>query len=112
MDVFWQKPLYMKLAYKPKQSIWVCEMSFSKLIVNSRHIKLRLLTCAYLAHSVYGIHAITDYRTTLLACDSNVTLPDVLKAICAQFEAYNNASEGKLCRVNPLKAAGPEKKRK
>lgn len=34
--------------------------------------------------------AIINYRATTLACDSDVSLPDVLKKFYDQFEVQNN----------------------
>ncbi|KAK3530964.1 hypothetical protein QTP70_007265 [Hemibagrus guttatus] len=75
-----------------------------------------------------GIQAITYYKTTPSACDSDASLPDVLNDFYAQFEAQNNVAARKaipppndqvlclsmadvkrtLCRVNPRKSAGPD----
>ncbi|KAK3530008.1 hypothetical protein QTP86_009388 [Hemibagrus guttatus] len=37
-----------------------------------------------------GIQAITNYKTTPSACDSDASLPDVLNDFYARFEAHNN----------------------
>ncbi|KAK3510918.1 hypothetical protein QTP70_025540 [Hemibagrus guttatus] len=75
-----------------------------------------------------GIQAITNYKTTPSACDSDASLPDVLNDFYARFEAHNNIAVRKtipppnnqvlclstadvrrtLCRVNPRKSAGPD----
>ncbi|MCI4376387.1 hypothetical protein PGIGA_G00187890 [Pangasianodon gigas] len=75
-----------------------------------------------------GIQAITNYRTTSPACDSDASLPDALNNFYARFEAQNGVMARKttpppndqvLClttadvrktlhRVNPQKAAGPD----
>ncbi|XP_058250887.1 E3 ubiquitin-protein ligase TRIM39-like isoform X2 [Hemibagrus wyckioides] len=75
-----------------------------------------------------GIQAITNYRRTSPACDSDTSLPDALNDFYARFEAQNNTTEKKtipppndqvlclttadmkrtLCRVNPRKSAGPD----
>ncbi|KAK3533169.1 hypothetical protein QTP70_012416 [Hemibagrus guttatus] len=75
-----------------------------------------------------GIQAITNYKTTPSACDSDASLPDVLNDFYAWFEAQNNVAVRKtipppndqvlcffttdvrrtLCRVNPRKSAGPD----
>ncbi|KAK3535559.1 hypothetical protein QTP70_016830 [Hemibagrus guttatus] len=76
----------------------------------------------------HGIQAITNYKTTPSACDSDASLPDVLNDFYARFEAQNNVAARKtipppnsqvlclstadmkrtLCRVNPWKSAGPD----
>ncbi|KAK3507180.1 hypothetical protein QTP70_009516 [Hemibagrus guttatus] len=75
-----------------------------------------------------GIQAITNYKTTPSACDSDISLPDALNDFYARFEAQNNIATKKtipplsdqvlclstadvkrtLCRVNPRKSAGPD----
>ncbi|KAK3560673.1 hypothetical protein QTP86_014520, partial [Hemibagrus guttatus] len=75
-----------------------------------------------------GIQAITYYKTTPSACDSDASLPDVLNDFYGQFEAQHNVAARKaipppndqvlclsmadvkrtLCRVNPQKSAGPD----
>ncbi|KAI4885370.1 hypothetical protein NFI96_008195 [Prochilodus magdalenae] len=75
-----------------------------------------------------GIQAITNYRTTPPACDSDASLPDALNHFYARFETQNSVEARKttpppddqvLCltaadvrktlrRVNPRKAAGPD----
>ncbi|KAK3507128.1 hypothetical protein QTP70_007960 [Hemibagrus guttatus] len=75
-----------------------------------------------------GIQAITNYKTTPSACDSDASLPDALNDFYARFEAQNNVAVRKtipppndqvlclsmadvsrtLCRVNPRKSAGPD----
>ncbi|KAK3545873.1 hypothetical protein QTP70_016452 [Hemibagrus guttatus] len=75
-----------------------------------------------------GIQAITNYKTTQYACDSDASLPDALNDFYTQFEAQNNVAARKtipppndqvlclstadvrrtLCRVNPRKSAGPD----
>ncbi|KAI4902346.1 hypothetical protein NFI96_004702, partial [Prochilodus magdalenae] len=75
-----------------------------------------------------GIQAITNYRTTPPACDSDASLPDALNHFYARFETQNSVAARKttppsddqvLCltaadvrktlrRVNPQKAAGPD----
>ncbi|KAI4888729.1 hypothetical protein NFI96_004606 [Prochilodus magdalenae] len=75
-----------------------------------------------------GIQAITNYRTTPPACDSDASLPDALNHFYARFETQNSVAARKttpppddqvLCltaadvrktlrRVNPRKAAGPD----
>ncbi|XP_051980215.1 uncharacterized protein LOC127641324 [Xyrauchen texanus] len=75
-----------------------------------------------------GIQAMTNYRTTSVACDKDASLPDVLNNFYARFEVQNDVVARKntpppndqvLCltmvdvrktlrRVNPRKAAGPD----
>ncbi|KAK3537570.1 hypothetical protein QTP70_014366 [Hemibagrus guttatus] len=75
-----------------------------------------------------GIQAITNYKTTPSACDSDASLPDALNDFYARFEAQNSTAARKtipppndqvfclsmadvrrtLCRVNPRKSAGPD----
>ncbi|KAI4887968.1 hypothetical protein NFI96_018257 [Prochilodus magdalenae] len=73
-----------------------------------------------------GIQAITNYRTTPPACDSDASLPDALNHYYARFETQNSVAVRKtsppsddqvLCltaadvrksRVDPRKAAGPD----
>ncbi|KAI4903023.1 hypothetical protein NFI96_010061 [Prochilodus magdalenae] len=75
-----------------------------------------------------GIQAITNYRTTPPACDSDASLPEALNLFYTRFETQNGVTAKKttppsddqvlcltaadvrktLCRVNPRKAAGPE----
>ncbi|KAI4892919.1 hypothetical protein NFI96_001300 [Prochilodus magdalenae] len=75
-----------------------------------------------------GIQAITNYRTTPPACDSDASLPDALNHFYARFEAQNGVAARKttpppddqvLCltaadvrktlrRVNPRESAGPD----
>ncbi|KAK3560578.1 hypothetical protein QTP86_010916 [Hemibagrus guttatus] len=75
-----------------------------------------------------GIQAITNYKTTPSACDSDTSLPDALNDFYARFKAQNNIAARKtipppndqvlclstadlkrtLCRVNPWKSAGPD----
>ncbi|KAK3558854.1 hypothetical protein QTP86_030445, partial [Hemibagrus guttatus] len=75
-----------------------------------------------------GIQAITNYKTTPSACDSDASLPDARNDFYARFEAQNNVAARKtipppndqvlclstadvkrtLCRVNPRKSAGPD----
>ncbi|KAI4878406.1 hypothetical protein NFI96_029705, partial [Prochilodus magdalenae] len=75
-----------------------------------------------------GIQAITNYRTTPPACDSDASLPDALNHFYARFETQNSVAARKttpppddqvLCltaadvrktlrRVNPREAAGPD----
>ena len=75
-----------------------------------------------------GIQAITNYRTSTPACDSDASLPDALNVFYARFEAKNDVVAEKnipspdeqvlrlttaevkksLRRVNPRKAAGPD----
>ncbi|KAK3556404.1 hypothetical protein QTP70_007976 [Hemibagrus guttatus] len=75
-----------------------------------------------------GIQAITNYKTTPSACDSDTSIPDALNDFYAWFEAQNNIAARKtipppnnqvLCfstadvrrtlyRVNPRKSAGPD----
>ncbi|KAI4903588.1 hypothetical protein NFI96_028513 [Prochilodus magdalenae] len=74
-----------------------------------------------------GIQAITNYRTTLPACDSDASLPDALNHFYARFKTQNGMATRKttppsddqvLCltaadvrktlrRADPRKAAGP-----
>ncbi|KAK3546736.1 hypothetical protein QTP70_033528 [Hemibagrus guttatus] len=76
-----------------------------------------------------GIQSITNYRLATPACDSDASLPDALNSFYARFEAQNDMTARKpippledqvlclttanvrktLCRVNPRKAAGPDK---
>ncbi|XP_051956747.1 uncharacterized protein LOC127625478 [Xyrauchen texanus] len=75
-----------------------------------------------------GIQAITNYRTTSVACDKDTSLPDALNDFYTRFEVQNDVVARKtspppndqvLClttadvrktlrRVNPRKAAGPD----
>ncbi|KAK3522308.1 hypothetical protein QTP86_002558 [Hemibagrus guttatus] len=75
-----------------------------------------------------GIQAITNYKTTPSACDSDAYLPDALNDFYARVEAQNNVAARKtippsndqvlclsmadvkrtLCRVHPRKSAGPD----
>ncbi|KAK3549467.1 hypothetical protein QTP86_001464 [Hemibagrus guttatus] len=75
-----------------------------------------------------GIQAITNYKTTLPACDSDTSLPDTLNDFYTQFKVQNNIVVRKaipllndqalclsmadvkrtLCRLNPWKSAGPD----
>ncbi|KAK3537276.1 hypothetical protein QTP70_007003 [Hemibagrus guttatus] len=73
-----------------------------------------------------GIQAITNYKTTPSACDSDASLPDALNDFYVWFEAQNHIAVRKtipppndqvlsmadvrrtLCRVNPRKSAGPD----
>ncbi|KAI4901873.1 hypothetical protein NFI96_006975 [Prochilodus magdalenae] len=75
-----------------------------------------------------GIQAITNYRTTPPACNSNASLPDALNHFYTRFETQNGVAARKttppsddqvLCltaadvrktlrRLNPRKAAGPD----
>ncbi|KAK3545748.1 hypothetical protein QTP70_011319 [Hemibagrus guttatus] len=75
-----------------------------------------------------GIQAITNYKTTSPACDSDASLPDALNDFYIWFKAQNNVAVRKtipppydqvlclsmadvkrtLCRVNPWKSAGPD----
>ncbi|KAI5085277.1 hypothetical protein C0J45_3294, partial [Silurus meridionalis] len=75
-----------------------------------------------------GIQAITNYKTTSPACDRDPSLPDALNDFYARFEVQNNVVARKtippptdqmlclttaevrktLCKVNPLKSAGPD----
>ncbi|KAK3540831.1 hypothetical protein QTP86_002361 [Hemibagrus guttatus] len=75
-----------------------------------------------------GIQVITNYKTTLPACDNDASLPDTLNDFYTWFEAQNNVAAKKtipppndqvlylytadvkrtLCRVNPWKSAGPD----
>ncbi|KAK3566409.1 hypothetical protein QTP86_032274 [Hemibagrus guttatus] len=75
-----------------------------------------------------GIQAISNYKTTPSACDSDASLPDVLNDFYARFEAQNNVAARKtipppndqviclsmadvkrtLSRVNPRRSAGPD----
>ncbi|KAK3518362.1 hypothetical protein QTP86_018292, partial [Hemibagrus guttatus] len=75
-----------------------------------------------------GIQAITNYKTTSSACDSDASLLDALNEFYTRFEAQNNVAARKtippqndqvlclstadvkrtLCRVNPWKSAGPD----
>ncbi|KAK3569400.1 hypothetical protein QTP86_027946, partial [Hemibagrus guttatus] len=79
-------------------------------------------------HMWQGIQAITNYKITPSACDSDASLPDALNDFYARFEAQNNVAVKKaipspnnqvlclsttdvrrtLCRVNPRKSAGPD----
>ncbi|KAK3528516.1 hypothetical protein QTP70_001720 [Hemibagrus guttatus] len=75
-----------------------------------------------------GIQAITNYKTTPSACESDASLPDALNDFYARFKAQNNVAVRKtipppnnqvlclsmadlrrtLCSVNPRKSAGPD----
>ncbi|KAK3539910.1 hypothetical protein QTP70_019555 [Hemibagrus guttatus] len=75
-----------------------------------------------------GIQAISNYKTTPSACDSDASLPDALNDFYARFEAQNNVAARKtipppndqviclsmadvkrtLSRVNPRRSAGPD----
>ncbi|KAK3555576.1 hypothetical protein QTP86_022017 [Hemibagrus guttatus] len=79
-------------------------------------------------HMWQGIQAITNYKTTPSACDSDASLPEALNDFYGRFEAHINVAVRKtipppndqvlclstadvrrtLCRVNPRKSAGPD----
>ncbi|KAK3529428.1 hypothetical protein QTP70_031112 [Hemibagrus guttatus] len=42
-----------------------------------------------------GIRAITNYKTTSPACDSDASLPDTLNDFYARFEAHNSVAARK-----------------